>query len=640
MGRGFGGVGSVAAVMVGQLVVRHLLQSTTIPPGFTTTTCATGVYDCGNPNLSCSNGTIFMSGKVVVSSSSGLPKSCTNGCAPYNDKYESPSSMLWTVIVGGFFCAGMAYLIGGNDAANSWATSVGSRAIALRPALIIGALCEWAGATALGYGVSGSITRGVAKTSDKNCWACGYCNSKIGLYPIAMLSALIAANIFLFIATFTAYPVSTTHSIIGGVVGGTVVAVGFGCLNWSFSKGLGGIAASWVISPLASGGIGAALWLVTYYLVIKSPFPCGPAKTALIAMPLEYALGGFIIVLLIMLKSLPTKNLSTAIQVGSAAGAGALCALASALIMVPLAMKALALNRDKIRFPGEDAALTWPDDDGNWWRRITIPKADVNKQLNELEEKAAKISALQVKSSAAAETVAPPDGENIDAEAALDKPATTKEVDDGPHAEALGMKIGPNATSRAEVVLKDEKFGLEEHWEPEEREAIFVYRYLLVFVAALESFAHGSNDTGNATGAFSAILTTYQGGFYGCTQKATPWYVMTVAGFFVGLGVYFFGYRVIRTIGQEMANINYHRGYCMEFASALTVVVCTYLALPVSTTHCQVGAVVFVGVIATGWKHVKWGLFGKIGLTWVATIPTSALLSAAFTALLGLAVKN
>merc|ERR1711903_219398 len=73
-------------------------------------------------------------------------------------------------------------------------------------------------------------------------------------------------------------------------------------------------------------------------------------------------------------------------------------------------------------------------------------------------------------------------------------------------------------------------------------------------------------------------------------------------------------------------------GYCVEFGSTLSVVIATILELPVSTTHCQVGAVVFVGTAAFGPRNVAWGLFIKIAIAWVVTVPLSAVISGALTA--------
>ena len=113
---------------------------------------------------------------------------------------------------------------------------MGSGAIPLGLAVTLGGFGEWLGATLLGYGVSDTIKKGVASTTDPACWACGYCHSGMAVYAVGMLCALLAAAIFLLLATLAAMPVSTTHAIVAGVVGMTMVGSadmdGIGCLNW------------------------------------------------------------------------------------------------------------------------------------------------------------------------------------------------------------------------------------------------------------------------------------------------------------------------------------------------------------------------------------------------------------------------
>merc|ERR1719510_125040 len=94
----------------------------------------------------------------------------------------------------------------------------------------------------------------------------------------------------------------------------------------------------------------------------------------------------------------------------------------------------------------------------------------------------------------------------------------------------------------------------------EQRDAIWVFRNLLVFNACLESFAHGSNDTANATGAFSAVYQIYTAG-NDCQKSDSEVWIMAVAGLFVALGVGTLGYRVIRTIGTELTMIDFHKGF-------------------------------------------------------------------------------
>ncbi len=106
----------------------------------------------------------------------------------------------------------MCFMIGANDSANAWGSSVGSKAISLQGAVLIGGCAEWLGATLLGYGVSKTIQKGVAPTDDPECWACGYCDSGMPVYAVGMLCALIGAAAFLFLSTFAKLPVSTTHA--------------------------------------------------------------------------------------------------------------------------------------------------------------------------------------------------------------------------------------------------------------------------------------------------------------------------------------------------------------------------------------------------------------------------------------------
>ncbi|MBT4890537.1 MAG: inorganic phosphate transporter, partial [Rhodospirillales bacterium] len=142
----------------------------------------------------------------------------------------------------------MAINIGANDVANNVGPAVGAKALTLVGALVIAAIFESAGALIAGGDVVSTISKGIidpalVPDSDTFIWA--------------MMSALLAAAMWLHLATFLGAPVSTTHSIVGGVMGAGIAAVGFNVVNWAT---MGKIAASWVISPLL-GGIIAAFFL-------------------------------------------------------------------------------------------------------------------------------------------------------------------------------------------------------------------------------------------------------------------------------------------------------------------------------------------------------------------------------------------
>jgi len=152
------------------------------------------------------------------------------------------------LVVATIFGAYMAMNIGANDVANNVGPAVGSKALSLGAAILIAAIFEVSGALIAGADVTNTIRKGII---DLNAF------SDVNIFIWAMMSALLAAALWLNLATYFKAPVSTTHSIVGGVMGAGIAAGGFSIVHWST---MGKIAASWVISPIL-GGIIAALFL-------------------------------------------------------------------------------------------------------------------------------------------------------------------------------------------------------------------------------------------------------------------------------------------------------------------------------------------------------------------------------------------
>ena len=152
----------------------------------------------------------------------------------------------------------MALNIGANDVANNVGPAVGSRAMTLTTALVIAAVFESAGALIAGGDVVSTISKGIidpAQVADSQ------------IFISAMMAALIAAALWVNLATVIGAPVSTTHAVVGGVMGGGIAAVGFQLVNWST---MGAIAASWVISPILGGAIAALfLWFIKANLIYR-----------------------------------------------------------------------------------------------------------------------------------------------------------------------------------------------------------------------------------------------------------------------------------------------------------------------------------------------------------------------------------
>merc|ERR550534_2687883 len=132
-----------------------------------------------------------------------------------------------------------------------------------------------------------------------------YCNSETSVYMSGMMGALIGASIFLLLASLTSMPVSTTHAIVGGVVGMTMAGAGAECLNWEIDGGLGGIVLSWVISPVLSGLIAVVGFGLSRTFIIRGR---NPRFRALVLMPVLFSATTWILVLVTTLKAKAIKK--------------------------------------------------------------------------------------------------------------------------------------------------------------------------------------------------------------------------------------------------------------------------------------------------------------------------------------------
>ncbi|MEX0899158.1 MAG: inorganic phosphate transporter [Gammaproteobacteria bacterium] len=204
----------------------------------------------------------------------------------------------------------MAWGIGANDVANAMAPAVGSGAITIKQAIIIAAIFEFAGAVLAGGGVTSTIRGGIIDST--------LLVDTPELLIFGMLASLLAAGTWLLIASHRGWPVSTTHSIVGAVIGFGAVGLGMEAVHWDM---VGNIAASWVISPLLAGIFSWALFVSVQKLVLETEDPLAAARRW---VPAYIFLTGFFIALVTMLKGLKHVGLelSTLESYGYAAVVG------------------------------------------------------------------------------------------------------------------------------------------------------------------------------------------------------------------------------------------------------------------------------------------------------------------------------
>ncbi len=197
-------------------------------------------------------------------------------------------------VIFGFF---MAWGVGANDVANAMGTSVGARAITIKQAILIAMVFEFAGAWLAGGEVTETVRSGIIDLENSGLDR----NPQLLVY--GMLSSLLAAGVWLLVASQRGWPVSTTHSIVGAIIGFAVVGISFDSVIWSQ---VGSIAASWVVSPVFSGVIALVLFLSVQKLVLDTDDPLANARRY---VPWYIFLVGFIISTMTMIKGLSKTGL-------------------------------------------------------------------------------------------------------------------------------------------------------------------------------------------------------------------------------------------------------------------------------------------------------------------------------------------
>lgn len=215
----------------------------------------------------------------------------------------SESMVLVFGYVVGFY---MSWNIGANDVANSMASAVGAKAITIRQAIFIAGILNCVGATFIGAQVTNTIRKGIVSTdvlSDPH------------LALIGAFSALLAAALWVSFATWKSLPVSTTHSIVGAMIGFGIMAGGFAVINWGK---LGAVVASWVISPFFSLIISWSMFKIIVKFVLRKR---NALRWALILSPLFIGLTVFVVVLSFLFKTPLGKTLSLGTPVAVAIAA-------------------------------------------------------------------------------------------------------------------------------------------------------------------------------------------------------------------------------------------------------------------------------------------------------------------------------
>jgi len=403
---------------------------------------------------------------------------------------ETATLLLILAIIAGAY---MAWNIGANDVANAMGTSVGSKALTLWGAVLVAAVFEFTGAFFVGSRVTSTISKGIISldvvAGHELEFACG------------MVAALLAAAIWLNISSRLGWPVSTTHSIVGAVIGFGIVLGGLVAVNWGQVLQ---IVLSWIISPIC----GAIIAVVVYVLLVLPIYRSErPARHLRRIVPPATAMVFFLLSLSMFYKGL--KNLHLDLPVGEA-------------III--------------------AAI-----------------------------------------------------------------------------------VGAIAAGVAHILLSRRKLHDNTQLAARLRQTEPVFAILQVITACYMAFAHGANDVASSVGPLAAVVSVVRTGVV-TAEASVPLWVLATGGVGIVVGLATYGHRVIATIGRRITAITPSRGFSAEFGAATTVLICSKMGLPVSTTHTLVGAVVGVG-LARGIRGLDLRVIRDIGVSWLATIPFTALIT-------------
>ncbi|GAB3674252.1 inorganic phosphate transporter [Salinisphaera aquimarina] len=463
----------------------------------------------------------------------------------------------------------MAFNIGGNDVANSFGTSVGAGTLTIKQALLVAAVFEISGAVIAGGEVTDTIRGGIVDLST------------ITVQPLdfiyIMMSALVAGALWLLFASRRGWPVSTTHSIIGAVVGSSITlgiildggGSAFALVQWGK---IGQIAISWVLSPVLGGLFSYAL----FYQIKKHILSYNEqAEAHLDEIRQE--------------KRAHKEAHKQAFE---------------RLDEIQQISYTHAMTRDISVMTDDDFD---PEElESEYFRKMhhIERRRDNVHAYRALQNWVPLIAAL---------------GAMIISAMMLFKGLKNLHLGlTTLHNYMIVGMIGAVVWMAIFIfakTLKGATLG---------RSTFLLFSWMQVFTAAGFAFSHGSNDIANAIGPFAAILDVMRTNAIG-SEATVPTVTMLTFGVALIVGLWFIGKEVIATVGHNLTRMHPASGFSAELSAAAVVMIASLLGLPVSSTHILIGSVLGIGLVN---HSTNWGLMKPIALAWVITLPAAAIMSA------------
>ncbi|OKL55527.1 hypothetical protein UA08_09214 [Talaromyces atroroseus] len=568
--------------------------------------------------------------------------------------------------IGTLFAMLDAYNNGANDVANSWATSVSSRSVTYRQAMVLGTVFEMLGAITVGARTADTIKNGIIPNSAFR--------ENAGVQMLAFTCALAAASSWVMWCTRHSAHVSSTYSLISAVAGVGVATVGASQVQWGWNdgKGLGAIFAGLGMAPIISGGFASAIFMLIKLVVLirKRPVPW-----AVWSSPFFFLVAATICTLSIVYKGSPSLNLTkkpgwyiAAVTMGTGGGV----ALLSAIFFVPF-VHARVIKKDRtvtwwmvilgpllFRRPApidaqeakvpnyavvqEEDTETYPESPelkGNSFSKLDGGEILPGNSATEGEQRVVqaeitqatykeRLAQAEARFHAKLMTKRGPLGWAM--RTLRDNPMGPGQIYEFRNIKILVKRIPAmivcGALYGAHYDIHSAQTGISGTPDGQRMERVYAhaskypnevehtYSFVQVLTACTASFAHGANDIGNSVGPWAVIYTAWSTGNAAASKAPVPVWQLAVLAGCISIGLITYGYNIMKVMGNKITYHSPSRGCSMEMGAALTVLVFSQYSLPVSTSMCITGATVGVGLCNGTVKAVNWQRVSLLLLAW------------------------
>ncbi|EME81444.1 uncharacterized protein MYCFIDRAFT_166197 [Pseudocercospora fijiensis CIRAD86] len=577
--------------------------------------------------------------------------------------------------IGTFFALMEAYNNGANDVANAWATSVSSRSVTYRQAMILCLVFELTGALAVGARTASTIKNGIIPISAFE--------DNAGVQLLAFTCAAAGAATWVMWCTRHNAHVSSTYSLVSSIAGVGVATVGASGVQWGWNKGsgLGAIFAGLAMAPAISACFASIIFMLIKVVVHMR---IEPVPWAVWSSPFFFLIAGTVCALSIVYKGSPKLGLAkkpawfiASVSVGTGVG----LALLAALFFVPYVYcKVIKRDADLQLWEVIKGPLLFNRQTPNVAAQAKVPNYAVLQHDGD-DDADQEIQATPVKQYSSSETdpeMARLQRENPNAayklllHRAQQKHHADLRAGTGPLAWAMRVvhnnPLGAGSIyerhnvmallrrlpaypvialtygiyydiHKAQVGVSGTPEGrrmdrVYAHAPKYPNEVEYLYSFVQIITACTASFAHGANDVGNAVGVWAVMYSAWSTSTATAAKTEVPLWQIAVVALTICFGFITYGYNIMKVMGNKITYHSPSRGSSMEMGAAITILVFSQYKLPVSTSMCITGATVGVGLCNGTFKAVNWQRVGLLFFSWVMTIPIAGLIGGCLMGLL------